>query len=128
VESSDDLGHGADIVFDASGHTSVAGELLSWLRAGGTAVIVGAYQPGLHGIDLLSVMFDEITIIGTRIYQHRDIEDAINLVYSRTLDAHRLISKISSLGEAVTAIGSLRRGEEMKMLIKPGRVQNTLQP
>jgi (R,R)-butanediol dehydrogenase / meso-butanediol dehydrogenase / diacetyl reductase len=120
VESRDDLGHGADIVFDASGHSSVAGELLSWLRAAGTAVIVGAYQPGLHGLNLLSVMFDEITIIGTRIYQHRDIEDAINLVYNRKLDAHRLISKIFPLEDAVTAIDSLRRGEEMKVLIRPG--------
>jgi (R,R)-butanediol dehydrogenase / meso-butanediol dehydrogenase / diacetyl reductase len=128
VESSDDLGPGADIVFDASGHTSVAGELLSWLRAAGTAVIVGAYQPGFHGIDLLSVMFDEITIIGTRIYQRREIEDAINLVYSRKLDAHRLISKIYPLEEAVTAIDSLRRGEEMKVLIEPGQAQQTLRP
>jgi (R,R)-butanediol dehydrogenase/meso-butanediol dehydrogenase/diacetyl reductase len=121
VESPDDLGHGADIVFDASGHTSVAAELLSWLRAAGTAIIVGAYQPGLHGVDLLSVMFDEITIIGTRIYQHRDIEDAINLVHTRKLDARRLISKIFPLEESVAAIDSLRRGEEMKVLIEPGR-------
>jgi threonine dehydrogenase-like Zn-dependent dehydrogenase len=72
-------------------------------------------------------MFDEITIIGTRIYQHRDIEDAINLVYSRKLDAHSLISKIYPLEEAATAIHSLRSGEEMKVLIKPGGAQNTLQ-
>jgi len=67
------------------------------------------------------VMFDEITIIGTRIYQHRDIEDAINLVHTRKLDARRLISKIFPLEEAVTAIDGLRRGEEMKVLIEPGR-------
>jgi threonine dehydrogenase-like Zn-dependent dehydrogenase len=73
-------------------------------------------------------MFDETTIIGTRIYRHRDIEDAINLVYSGTLDAHRLISKIYPLGEAVTAIDSLRRGEEMKVLIEPGRAQHASQP
>jgi threonine dehydrogenase-like Zn-dependent dehydrogenase len=57
VEDPADLGLGADVVFDASGHTSVAGELLRWLRTVGTAVIVGAYSPGLHGVDLLSVMF-----------------------------------------------------------------------
>jgi threonine dehydrogenase-like Zn-dependent dehydrogenase len=128
VESPDDLGHGADIVFDASGHTSVAGELLSWLRPAGTAVIVGAYHPGLHGINLLSVMFDEITIIGTRIYQHRDVEDAVHLVYNRKLDAHRLISKIYPLEAAVNAIDNLRNGEEMKVLIKPGRAPSMLQP
>jgi len=57
VECPADLDQGADVVFDASGHSSVAGELLRWLRTAGTAVIVGAYSPGLHGVDLLSVMF-----------------------------------------------------------------------
>jgi threonine dehydrogenase-like Zn-dependent dehydrogenase len=38
VESADDLGQGADVVFDASGHTSVAGELLRWLHTQGKAV------------------------------------------------------------------------------------------
>lgn len=121
VESPDDLGQGVDVVFDASGHTSVAPELLSWLRTAGTAVIVGAYQPGLHGVNLLSVMFAEITIIGTRIYQNSDIEAAIELVTTGELDARRLISKIFPLDDAVAAIDGLRRGEEMKVLIEPGR-------
>jgi (R,R)-butanediol dehydrogenase / meso-butanediol dehydrogenase / diacetyl reductase len=119
LESPDDLGAGADVVFDASGHSSVAGELLRWLRTAGTAVIVGAYRPGLHGLDLLSVMFAEITIIGTRIYQRSDIEAAIELVTAGKLDARRLISKIFPLAEAVDAIDSLRRGEGMKVLVQP---------
>ena len=123
VDSPDDLGHGADVVFDASGHTAVAGELLRWLRTAGTAVIVGAYHPGLHGVDLLSVMFAESTIIGTRIYQRSDIEAAIELITTGKLDAHRLISKIFRLDEAVAAIDSLRRGEGMKVLIAPGQMR-----
>jgi (R,R)-butanediol dehydrogenase / meso-butanediol dehydrogenase / diacetyl reductase len=121
VEDPQDLGDGADVVFDASGHTSVAGELLRWLRAAGTAVIVGAYKPGLHGVDLLSVMFDEITIIGTRIYQRSDIEAAIHLVTTGRVDAHSLISKIFPMNEAVAAVETLRRGEGLKVLIEPGQ-------
>jgi (R,R)-butanediol dehydrogenase / meso-butanediol dehydrogenase / diacetyl reductase len=128
VSSPDDLGNGADVVFDASGHTSAAGELLGWLRAAGTAVIVGAYHPGLHGVDLLSVMFAEITIIGTRVYQRSDIEAAIELVTTGRLDARPLISKIFPLEEAVTAVDVLRRGEEMKVLIKPGQAQRMSRP
>ena len=119
VESPDDLGQGADVVFDASGHPSVAAELLRWLHTQGRAVIVGAYSPGLHGVDLLSVMFAEITIIGTRIYQRTDIEAAIELITTGKVDARRLISKIFSLNDAVSAIDSLRRGEGMKVLIAP---------
>jgi (R,R)-butanediol dehydrogenase / meso-butanediol dehydrogenase / diacetyl reductase len=123
VEKPEDLGDGADVVFDASGHSSVAGELLRWVRVAGTAVIVGAYKPGLHGVDLLAVMFAETTIIGTRIYSRSDIEAAIELVTTGRLDTHRLISKIFPLNEAVDALDSLRRGEGMKVLIEPGQAR-----
>jgi (R,R)-butanediol dehydrogenase / meso-butanediol dehydrogenase / diacetyl reductase len=123
VESPEDLGSGADVVFDASGQSAVAGELLRWVRVAGTAVIVGAYKPGLHGVDLLSVMFAETTIIGTRIYSRSDIEAAIDLVTTGRLDAHRLISRIFPLNDAVAALDSLRRGEGMKVLIEPGRAR-----
>ena len=49
-------------------------------------------------------------------------------MYNRKLDAHRLISKIYPLEAAVNAIDNLRNGEEMKVLIKPGRAPRTLQP
>jgi (R,R)-butanediol dehydrogenase/meso-butanediol dehydrogenase/diacetyl reductase len=121
VENPDDLGYGADVVFDASGHHSVAERLLRWPRTAGTAVIVGAYQPGLHGVDLLAVMFSEITIIGARIYQRSDIEAAIELITADKLNVRCLISKIFPLQDAVTAVNSLCRGEQMKVLIKPER-------
>ena len=64
----------------------MAEQLLRWPRTAGTAVIVGAYQPALHGVDLLAVMFSEITIIGTRIYQRSDIEAAIELITTDKLN------------------------------------------
>jgi threonine dehydrogenase-like Zn-dependent dehydrogenase len=124
VESPKDLGDSAEVVFDASGQSAVAGELLPWLRVAGTAVIVGAYKPGLHGLDLLSVMFAETTIIGTRIYQRGDTDVAIDLVTTGRLDAHRLISKIFPLNEPVAALYSLRGGEGMKVLIQPGQARS----
>jgi threonine dehydrogenase-like Zn-dependent dehydrogenase len=123
VESPKDFGDSADMVFDACGQSAVASDLLPWLRAAGTAVIVGAYTPGRHGLDLLSVMFAETTIIGTRIYQRGDTDVAIDLITTGRLDAHRLISKIFPLNEAVIALYSLRRGEGMKVLIQPGQAR-----
>jgi threonine dehydrogenase-like Zn-dependent dehydrogenase len=124
IESPKDLGDSADVVFDASGRSAVAGELLPWLGVAGTAVIVGANKPGRHGLDLLSLMFAETTIIGTRIYQRGDIEAALDLVTTGRLDAHRLISKTFALNEAVAALYSLRRGEGMKVLIQPGEARS----
>ena len=57
-------------------------------------------------IDLMTVMFDEITIIGARIYQHSDIEYRADS--NGQMDTRPLISKILPLDEAVTAIDSLR--------------------
>jgi threonine dehydrogenase-like Zn-dependent dehydrogenase len=64
-------------------------------------------------------MFSELTLIGSRIYQRSDIDAAIELITTGKLDAHGLISKIFPLDEAVAAVDSLRRGEQMKVLIKP---------
>jgi threonine dehydrogenase-like Zn-dependent dehydrogenase len=124
IESPKDLGDSADVVFDASGQSAVAGELLPWLGVAGTAVIVGANKPGRHDLDLLSLMFAETTIIGTRIYQRGDIEAALDLVTTGRLDVHRLISKTFALNEPVAALYSLRRGEGMQVLIQPGEARS----
>jgi threonine dehydrogenase-like Zn-dependent dehydrogenase len=106
-------------VFDATGHPAVAPTLLRWLRVGGTAVVVGAYAPGVHGMDLLQLMFAELTVVGTRIYLRSDIEAAIDLVTAGRLDVRPVVSRIHPLHDAVAAVDGLRRGEGMKVLIEP---------
>jgi (R,R)-butanediol dehydrogenase/meso-butanediol dehydrogenase/diacetyl reductase len=120
VAEPDDLDHPADVVFDATGHPSVAPTLLRWLRVGGTAVVVGAYAPGVHGMDLLHLMFAELTVVGTRIYLRSDIEAAIDLVTTRRLDVRPIVSRVAPLHDAVAAVDGLRRGEGIKVLIEPG--------
>jgi 2-desacetyl-2-hydroxyethyl bacteriochlorophyllide A dehydrogenase len=119
VAGPSDLDGPADVAFDATGHPAVAATLLEWLRVGGTAVVVGAYGPGVHGVDLLQLMFAELTVVGTRIYLREDIEAAIGLVTSGRLDARAVVSRIHPLRDAVAAVEGLRRGEGMKVLIEP---------
>src|SRR3954452_11325667 len=120
VAGPSDLDGPADVAFDATGHPAVAATLLGWLRVGGTAVVVGAYGPGVHGVDLLQLMFAEMTVVGTRIYLREDIEAAIALVTSGRLDARAVVSRIHPLSDTVAAVEGLRRGEGMKVLIEPG--------
>jgi threonine dehydrogenase-like Zn-dependent dehydrogenase len=64
------------------------------------------------------------TVVAVRpVAMRTDIEAAIELITAGKVDARRLISKIFSLDDAVSAIESLRRGEGMKVLISPGRLQ-----
>lgn len=109
----------ADVVFDASGHPSVAPRLLTWVRTGGTAVIVGGYSPGSHGVDLVAMMFRELTLVGTRIYTRQDIEAAVSLVCSGRLRTERFITDVVPLARALDAIEMLRGGRGMKILIQP---------
>lgn len=115
----DELDEPADVVFDATGHPAVAPALLGWLRVGGTAVVVGAYAPGAHGVDLLQLMFAELTVVGTRIYLRADIEAAIDLVTTGRLAVRPLVSAVRPLPEAADAVEGLRRSEGMKVLIRP---------
>jgi 2-desacetyl-2-hydroxyethyl bacteriochlorophyllide A dehydrogenase len=120
VDDAADLDAPADVLLDATGHPAVPPTLLGWLRVGGTAVVVGAYPPGVHGVDLLQLMWSEATVLGSRIYLRDDIEAAIGLVTSGRVDTRAVVSRIHPLGDAVAAVEGLRRGEGMKVLIEPG--------
>ncbi len=108
----------ADVVFDASGHPSAAPALATWVRAHGRVVVVGAFPPGSHGLDLLRVNFAELTIIGSRIYARPDIEASIG-VLANDRDLPALISGVMALEDTPRALDALRRGAAMKILIAP---------
>lgn len=72
-------GKGADFTFDCAAHPSVAEMLVQATRVQGSIVIVGAYKKP-PAVDLLQVMFKEITIKGTRVYTPKDFEIAIQLL------------------------------------------------
>jgi 2-desacetyl-2-hydroxyethyl bacteriochlorophyllide A dehydrogenase len=114
----------ADVVFDATGHPAAAAALTTWVRAGGQVVIVGAFPPGTHGLDLLRVNFAELTVIGSRIYTRRDIQAAIDLLPADP-ELPALITAVRPLEETPDALDVLRRGEAMKILISPAAPATT---
>jgi (R,R)-butanediol dehydrogenase / meso-butanediol dehydrogenase / diacetyl reductase len=119
VEAADGSDPEPDIVFEASGHPSVAPAMLAWLRPGGTLVVVGGYTAGVHGVDLHGLMFAELTVVGTRIYTRIDIESAIGLIASDRIDAASFITAVYPLDRAAEAVQQLREGRAMKILIQP---------
>ncbi|MGI8867924.1 MAG: zinc-dependent alcohol dehydrogenase [Mycobacteriales bacterium] len=110
----------ADVVFDATGHPTAAAQLLAWSRPAGRIVLVGAYPPGSHPVDLLGLMFGEHKVIGTRIYTRADILAAIDLLETG-FDPLPLISDVVPLAEAPAALERLRSGKAMKVLVDPSR-------
>jgi (R,R)-butanediol dehydrogenase / meso-butanediol dehydrogenase / diacetyl reductase len=106
----------ADVVVDAAGHPAVAAASARWARPGGSIVVLAAYAPGSHPVDLLAVNFRELTIVGTRVYTDTDIRSAIEMLSSTDV-FDGVISDVMPLSSVVSAIDALRRGEGLKILI-----------
>lgn len=70
---------GADIVYDCAAHPSVALQLTDLVRVQGTIEIVGSYKKPTE-FKLLDIEFKELNIIGTRVYEARDFETAIQFI------------------------------------------------
>lgn len=72
-------GKGADFTFDCAAHPSVAEILTQVTKVRGRIVIVGAYKKPAP-VDLIQMMFKELTITGVRVYTAKDFEIAADLV------------------------------------------------
>ncbi|RSM54910.1 dehydrogenase [Actinoplanes sp. ATCC 53533] len=109
----------APVVFDCTGHPSVAPGVTRFVATGGTLVTTGVY-PGVVGVDLQDVLFRELTVLGTRVYTPDDVAVAVSLVTGGAIDPDPLVTAVVPLREAVGAVTRLRAGTELKVLIAGG--------
>ena len=72
-------------------------------------------------VDVFQVFWKELCIIGARVYQRRDFEEAARLVADRAIPVEELVSDVVPLADAAHAIERLDSGEEIvKLLIASG--------
>lgn len=109
----------ADVVFDATGSPAVSATVCDRVRPGGRLVVVGAYPPQPPPFDLLRVMFAELTVIGTRIYDRPDIAAAIERLDREPGRLPDVVSHVLPLGDGVDAVAELRGGRALKILLDP---------
>lgn len=109
-------GNGVDVVFDTAAVAPVAASLTRWVRVSGQIVLVGTYSTPTP-VDLQSVVFREISMIGSRVYTRQDIERAVNMIASGTFDVSPLVTSVVALDEAPQAIARLKGGSDIKVLI-----------
>jgi (R,R)-butanediol dehydrogenase/meso-butanediol dehydrogenase/diacetyl reductase len=109
---------GADIVFEVSGSAAGAASMTKLARVRGRVVVVAVFTE-VPKVDLFQFFWRELELLGTRLYEPQDFEQAIELASSETLPLDRLISKICSIETVPAALHELESGgEAMKIIVQ----------
>jgi 2-desacetyl-2-hydroxyethyl bacteriochlorophyllide A dehydrogenase len=109
--------NGADVLFECAGHPSSAREMTSLVRSRGTIVNLGVFKKPVE-VDMQAVNFKEIQILGSRVYERKDFQGAIDLAMQFPLD--RIVSQVFPLSEVALAFEQFQSSESCKVLVRPG--------
>jgi threonine dehydrogenase-like Zn-dependent dehydrogenase len=125
VEAGENLRHmvmelsdqnGADLLFECAGHPSSALEMSALVRSRGVIVNLSVFKKPV-AIDMQAINFKEIEILGSRVYERKDFETAIDLATNLPLE--RIVTHAYSLHDVSAAFEQFRSGEVCKVLILP---------
>jgi 2-desacetyl-2-hydroxyethyl bacteriochlorophyllide A dehydrogenase len=113
-------GNGADLLFECAGHPSSALEMVNLVRSRGVIVNLSVFKQPV-AIDMQAINFKEIEIYGSRVYELKDFEAAIELAVNLPLE--RIVTHAYSLQDVSAAFEQFRSGDECKVLILPAHLQ-----
>jgi len=108
---------GADVAFEVSGAAGGVDTAVDVLGVRGRLCLV-AIHPRPREINLHRFFWRELTLIGARLYDRGDFEQAVALVADGSIAVERLISKVVPLTQAPAAFEALEAGGDvMKILV-----------
>jgi 2-desacetyl-2-hydroxyethyl bacteriochlorophyllide A dehydrogenase len=113
-------GEGADVVVEAVGHPTTVAQTVAASRVRGR-ILIGGIGGAPSPVDLASVVFKELTLVGSRVYESRDMATAVELLGSGALRVDGLVTRTVPLEHAVVdGYQRLRDSrDEMKVLLEP---------
>lgn len=110
-------GEGADVVFEAAGTQATADQMCQIVRPRATIVNVSVFKTP-PSLDMRTVNFLELTIVGSRVYERSDFARAIEIV--RLPGPRRIITHRFPVDRVSDAFDILARGADAcKILIIP---------
>ncbi len=110
-------GKGADVIFEVSGSPSGAA-LMTEVAATRARVVMVAIHASKPPVDLFQFFWREIEMIGARVYEPADYDQAIELIASGAIDTDTLITSVKPLADISTAFKELSSNPQaMKTLI-----------
>lgn len=108
----------ADVAFEVSGVQAGVSAMTQVLRARGRIVMVAIHAEP-KSVDLFRFFWRELRLIGARVYEPEDFEEAIALAASGTLPLDRMITQVSPLGEAASVFAAIDQNPAgMKYLLR----------
>lgn len=110
------VGAGADVVFEVAGAAAAVLSATSYAKVRGTVVVV-AIHPEPRPIDLQRVFWRELRLLGARVYQRTDFEEAVRLVAAGAVPTDALISGVVPLDDVQAAFETLETGGALKLLV-----------
>jgi (R,R)-butanediol dehydrogenase / meso-butanediol dehydrogenase / diacetyl reductase len=112
-------GAGAAVAFEVSGSAGGVRTATDVLAVRGRLVVV-AIHPQPREVDLHRIFWRELELIGVRVYERDDFEEAVRLMHGKQIPADRLISRIVPLRSVGEAFAALERGGDVKILLNCG--------
>jgi 2-desacetyl-2-hydroxyethyl bacteriochlorophyllide A dehydrogenase len=109
-------GAGADVSFEVSGAVGGIETAIQSLATRGRLVVV-AIHPTPAPVNLFRLFWRELTVVGARVYERADFEEAVGLLASGSIPAAELITAVKTLDTAAEGFAELESGSAMKVLI-----------
>jgi len=109
-------GAGAAVAFEVSGSPAGVAMATQVLAVRGRLVMV-AIHPTPREVDLYRLFWRELSIVGARVYERRDVERAIDLLAQGTIPVDALITRVVPLSQINDAFDALEGGGEVKILV-----------
>jgi 2-desacetyl-2-hydroxyethyl bacteriochlorophyllide A dehydrogenase len=109
-------GAGAEVAFEVSGAVSGLQSSIDSLGPRGRLVVV-AIHPTPPPVDLFRVFWRELTIVGARVYERPDFEEAVRLLADGKIPVDALVTDVLPLARTASAFAALEAGQAMKILI-----------
>jgi 2-desacetyl-2-hydroxyethyl bacteriochlorophyllide A dehydrogenase len=110
-------GAGADVVFEVSGSASGAATMTQLARTRGRIVVVAIFSDP-PPVDLFRFFWRELELVGARVYEPQDFDQAIALAAEQVLPLRRLISDVRPLADLQSAFEQIEASTDMmKVLI-----------
>ena len=108
---------GADVAFEDSGAVAGLATAIESLAGRGRIVVVAIHSDAAAARPLPDVFWRELTLLGARVYERRDFEQAVKLLDAGAIPAEQLITSVEPLVDVAAAFAELESGRAMKVLI-----------